>query len=528
VKPPRLPILLLIALLVALCCPAVIVASPAQAATGVNVSRLVYGDRMATLEWAKVAGATRYTVRYATNTKLKHPKASSTSATTLALKQLTNRKRYYMRVAAYRGSRLLAQSKVVSATPLAGYPAVVPQVRVVPGVKPNEIRVSWTPLQRATRVMVLAGADNQQTKMFFRSGWLPATATSTTLTVPANYRWLLGSGTGNAIYVKVGQYNSLTATQVRQARSDAAAYRLSNSNFYGYASTLAPRGSTQVRVASYNVQSVTASITGHPWSERRTRVAANIQYSGADLIGLQEATAAKSSNWQQQDIASLLSQEQYGGYQMAGSLPTDYRYDFDIYDAWFYYRPQQLTLMQVHTVSPRDELKVAGWPSSLPDQHAAWAQFRINATGATFYALNVHLPVAASTELKTREADALSTFIQQRAQGAPIVFMGDLNAAPLRDGYCASSKLVELGWNDTTTAPERVNFQLQTVNAPISYPTLPERALNVNKGRIDYILTRNMGGALRYKNQNVLRPDGSVDITYQGSDHNLQWADLLF
>ena len=43
--------------------------------------------------------------------------------------------------------------------------------------------------------------------------------------------------------------------------------------------------------------------------------------------------------------------------------------------------------------------------------------------------------------------------------------------------------------------------------------------------RIDYVLIKNSPGSWRYGNQLVLS-DGRFDPAYQGSDHNLQWAEV--
>ena len=497
-------------------------AQPASATPTLSGVRVVYGDRTLTTTWSPLSGATGYRIEYASHSDMSGSKLTPVTTNTYqVVSALTNERTYHLRLRAYTGNRELTRT-TLTATPQSGYPAVMPKVTIVPGSAPNQVRVSWSRLQRATRVMVLAGADNHQSISYFHSSWLPATATTTTLTVPRSYRYMIGSGSGNPIYVKVGQYNSATATTIRTERNLAANYRLSFSNVYGFATPLAITGGTHLKVASYNIQSVAASDPGHPWSERKPRVTANIALANPDLIGLQEADSAVSMNYQHRQMAVELAPH---GYVMSGDLPANYRFNNDVTEGWFYYKIAVLSRLSGGILSPRDDLNIS-WPSGMGDRRGTWAKFQVRATGRIFYAIDMHLPAGGSTALRTREVAALSSYIQDRAQGAPIVFVGDLNAAVMRDGYCAASKLHSLGWYDTASTLNRTHKDLQTANSPVGYPSVPERALNVNTGRIDYIFTKNMGGGYRYENREILTSDGHVDTRYQGSDHNLQMATL--
>jgi endonuclease/exonuclease/phosphatase family metal-dependent hydrolase len=509
------------------------VATPAQAspvplvkATG----HLVYGDRTVTVAWRPVPHASSYTLRYTTSKTGKQLRSVTTSKTYAAVTGLKNGQRVYFQLEAKAAGYASSKSAVTAATPQAGYPQVMPTVKVQPGAAADTVQVSWDGLRQATKVVVMASAYNDLSGPFFTSAWLPATQTSYTLSVPAKYRSLLGTGTGRAIYVRVGQYNDAHASgAVLKAANYNAHYRISKAGSFSLAHAISPSG-TQLKVATYNVQSVTASPADHPWSERRTRVAAAIEYAGADLVAAQEDNSSASSQNsagvpQYKDLGNLLAQTRYG-YRLSGDLPTNYRFNNDLTDSWLYYNPSVLTRLDGGIVSPRSDLGIS-YPQGLVDRRGTWAKFRINSTGSVFYALTIHLEVGDNAKaLRLAEAKGLDRYLKAKAGAAPSILLGDMNSSAYRDGYEVSQQLHDLGWYDSAATEGlsvREGWRYQSANTPQAYPTVPEQALNVNTGRIDYIFTNGMPGAYHYVNQVVLNA-GQIVPAYQGSDHNLQWA----
>jgi hypothetical protein len=128
---------------------------------------------------------------------------------------------------------------------------------------------------------------------------------------------------------------------------------------------------------------------------------------------------------------------------------------------------------------------------------------------------------------------AIAGFVEAKAGSRPVVYMGDLNAHLGAAPSGPAAHLVARGYYDASATLKRSNIRYSTVNhtgqidnlkAP-GYPYTPYKR-KYAASRIDYILTKNAPGAWRYANQVVLTPEGKFDSRYQGSDHNLQWADI--
>jgi endonuclease/exonuclease/phosphatase family metal-dependent hydrolase len=520
---------------------AVATAPPAAAALAAPSVKLAFGDRSLTVAWGVVSGATGYTVQYGTSSTLaKYTSVNAGTKTNILIPKLTNGITYYARVVAVANSSK-SVSRILSAVPDDGYPRAL-TVTAVPAGQ-HAIRVSWTGQGRATKVGVIAGSEGSITRHVFRSAWHPATTTSITLTVPPEVRAQLGTGSGNPIFVKVATYNSLTAgTAMPNVKNEAAAYRLSLAGTYTWAGATTPTG-TKVRVATWNVNSVSASagLPGHTWRDRRTKVAAGIGYSGAALVGTAELTTADAGlgtgvrQWE--DLRNLLAKPENGSYAIANSVTsaTTRGAANTTVGAHLFYKSGVLTREDGGFVSPRRDLGLA-WPSALTDRYISWARFRVNATGARFYAVAVHLPANAGAtsyaSLRAQEIAAVDRFISARAGGLPIVVMGDFNSSFAEVSNGPDSVLVGRGYYDTAAAPTRYNARVSTANITNQVDNLGVRGYPFTPytyrypaPRIDYILVKNAPGSWRYANQLVLS-GGRFDPRYQGSDHNLQWAEI--
>ncbi|MFC0682387.1 hypothetical protein ACFFGH_31545 [Lysobacter korlensis] len=524
-------------------------AVPAQASSGVialapaaalpaPAIRAAGGAGSITVAWSKIPGAVSYTVEYSTSSTFRSAKKVSVSATK-GVKVLTgvqNDVAYFVRVRAVAGAGSTSSVSVVKkAIPDTGYPREL-TVTVAPAGK-DKVKVSWAGQGRATKVGVLAGSNSIVTKHLFRSAWYPATVTSIVLTVPAQYRDEMGTGSGNPIHVKVATYNSLSASTSMPTASDPAkAYRLTRAGSYTWASAIAPV-SDALRVATWNVKSVTssASLGGYTWKERRYKVRNGILASGAALVGAQEIPASDAGlgngKLQWEDLRDLLAPS---GFAIANEPVQTPREMNTTAGAQLYYKTAELERLSGGFVSPRS--MGISWPSGLLDRLWSWAKFRVKATGAVFYAASVHLPTDDGrdlSELRVREIKAISSHLTNLAGGRPIVILADLNNSVLKSATGPDNALRLAGWYDAASAVKRSGTQYSTVNttnqvdnlSKPGFPYTPYRALHV-AGRVDYIMTKNAPGAARYANQLVLTSAGNFDTAFQGSDHNLQWADI--
>jgi endonuclease/exonuclease/phosphatase family metal-dependent hydrolase len=520
----------------------VVTAPPAAAAVTAPSAKIAFGDRSLTLAWTKVSGATGYQVQYSTSSTFS--RAVTVDAGTrswLMVKGLANDTRYYARVVAVAGGTK-AVSRTLTASPDSGYPRQLTVTAVSAGS--NAIRVSWTGQGRATKVAVLAGSNSTLDQNSFHSSWYPATTTSVVLTVPAAHRSVLGTGSGNPVFVKVATYNSLSAgTAMPLVRNEAAAYRLSLAGPRAQAGTVAPSGA-RLRVATWNVNSVasTAAYRGYTWRDRRIKVANGIAVSRASLLGTAELATGDAGlgNGKQQweDLRDLLAQSRYGGYAIANTVTSATRNGDTnaTVGAHLFYKPGVLTRLDGAFVSPR-RLMGSAWPAGLTDRYFSWARFRVDATGAQFIAVAVHLPTKSDPKsypaLRTAEMAAIDDHVSRLAGTLPVIVMGDLNSTLGGDaGQTPQSLLVSRGYYDTTATTNRASAQFSTINTSkqidnLSVPGYPTRpaAYKYPAPRIDYIMVRRAPGSWGYSNQ-VLLTDGAFTPAYQGSDHNLQWAEI--
>lgn len=541
IRPTRLVLSSLVACAVVLGAT-LAVAAPASAATlSRPVTSVAFGDTSLTVAWHQVAGATSYQVEYSTKRSFAGSVTRSAGTKThLLVGGLKNGTRYYARVIAHAGSKKVVGAPL-AASPDDGYPRAL-QVTAIPA-GPDAIRVSWTGQGRATKVGVLAGSDSTVTQHAFHSAWLPATTTSVVLTVPAEYRSTIGAGTGNPVFVKVATYNSTTASSsMPTTRSMAKSYRLTLAGTHALAGATAPSGA-RLRVAEWNVNSVgsTSGYPGYAWRDRRLKVAAGIEKSGAAIVATAELSTGNAGlgngTHQWEDLRDLLAEPRYGGYAIANQVTASTKQGNSsaTVGAHLFYLPDVVTRLDGGFVSPQ-RLLGSSWPASMTDRYFSWAEFRINATGEIFYAVAVHLPVQSEKgsypKLRTIEAAAIDDYITARAGSRPILLMGDLNSTFADGANAAASMLVGRGYFDTTATAHRSGAQYSTANisrqidnaAVPGYPTRPY-AYKYLAPRIDYILVKNAAGSYRYGNQ-VLLTDGRFTSTYHGSDHNLQWAEV--
>ena len=519
----------------------VVVAPAASAALGAPQARIAFGDRSLTLAWGKVSGAQSYRVQYSTSSTFAEAVTADAGLRSwLQVRGLKNDTRYYARVVAVAGSQK-AVGKTLSASPDSGYPRAL-TVHATPA-GPHAIKVSWSGQGRATKVTVLAGSNSTLDRHSFHAGWLPATTTSVVLTVPAAFRPVLGTGSGNPVFVKVATYNDLDAgSHAPLVRNEAAAYRLSLAGTYAQVGTVAPTG-TRLRVAQYNVNSVGASagFPGYSWRDRRTKVASAIATSGAAVLGTAELSTGDAglSNGKKQweDLRDLLAWSGYGGYAIANSVTAETRNGDPnaTVGAHLFYKPGVVTREAGAFVSPK-KLLGSAWPAGLTDRYFSWARFRVKATGRAFYAVAVHLPSKSEPlsypALRTKEVAAIDTYMSRIAGGTPIVLLGDLNSAFADNPGGPEALLVSRGYYDATATSTRANAHYSTVNTAkqidnLAVPGYPSRpyAYKYPAPRIDYVMTKNAPGSWRYTNQ-VLLTNGAFTPATRGSDHNLQWAEV--
>jgi endonuclease/exonuclease/phosphatase family metal-dependent hydrolase len=164
--------------------------------------------------------------------------------------------------------------------------------------------------------------------------------------------------------------------------------------------------------------------------------------------------------------------------------------------------------------------------------------FQVAATGQRFLAAAVHLTVGSSAailENRQQEATALAKYLDAKAVTdagvLPIVVVGDFNSYAPTDAKAPSTVFMNQGYFDAAATMNRTGWRYGTSNAsngtgaaddgyPVHavmhpYPT----------SRIDYILLKGSPFTYRYANVTHIA-GGSFQDEFQGSDHNLQLAEI--
>jgi endonuclease/exonuclease/phosphatase family metal-dependent hydrolase len=524
--------------------------APASATTRIPLT-VVGGDRQISAAWTAVPGAKGYVVHWGAGRSTS--RTVSTTGTSIRLTSVKNLTQYSVRVTA---TGVSASSSRVGGRTEPWVPTPLSSVRAVPA-GPNQIRVSWTGGSRARDVAVIAGADSMMTTHFFSTGWMPAAVHTAVLTVPASLRGVLGAGSGNVVFVKVALSDSTTRNPTKHLRFDLRdKYRVTDSGTWSLAGNRPASGSaTRLTVASWNVQSITASAdfsSLNRWENRLPRVAANIENQHPDLIGLQELTTARVKPNCLNRGGSYSCVEQYQTLATAlGDAAVPYKMARTDGNAWVYsnpgyvdsalmYNPNTLTMLDSGFISPK-AIMGSAWPSTLTNEAGMWAEFAtLDASGArgrTFYAASIHQPAGDDGAVRSAEGAALARFMDVKAQlpdgtSLPVVLVGDFNAFGAWDSQAASLKLLAAQYVDAAATMDRTNLRFSTSNgtngsdgADAGYPKHAV-AHPYPTSRIDYIMVKNSPFVYAYRNLVRMTEGNLMDTRYQGSDHNMQLATI--
>jgi endonuclease/exonuclease/phosphatase family metal-dependent hydrolase len=320
-------------------------------------------------------------------------------------------------------------------------------------------------------------------------------------------------------------------------------------------------------VASFNVCKVACAAPAPSWDVRRDRVARVIAETGADVIGIQEATnnATTTARTQAEDIANLAAPAGYrtpsypidanecrrprdAAGQLAGPSPCDNTAMLLFKDA---------TLDQVALPDGRPSAGIIRTSTITPAtdpmsamRSVAWAYLQgANGVGP-FLAISVHTDSAKTPEAEASRvaiAGALDAWAQDwnaahGMAGAPVVLMADLNSYAKRQPNGAQQVLVNAGWTDAATAPTQRNVQFSTINynpllglteqgfpaKPYEFRTSRKNPV-LNATRIDYVMAKGAGIVpLDYEVVIRLNADGTFSSDYQASDHQMVRATLSF
>ncbi|MDR0945050.1 MAG: hypothetical protein LBM66_02655 [Bifidobacteriaceae bacterium] len=494
----------------------------------------VTGNHRIVLTWPHVIGGVKYRVKYAKTKSLKHAKARTVRGESATLTRLKNGKRYYVKVVTLRG-RLHSAPRWLRVTPSAAAPSRPHGVAARGTGAQDQIRVTWRRPARTGSVQIWVAANRRAftekvpQDMLLKVTGLSPKAISRVITLPSGLAAKVGSRSGNPMYVRV-YFSNGGRTSTENA-------------VVAWATPPAPRGGASLRVATYNIRNVAASLgdVGNTWEDRRGRVANDIIASGAALVGVQECARTPLASGVTQ-CADLVDQLRAKGSRLTLGVPDGDVHAIAVdgrgYTTRLLYDPTVLDRL-AGGLQPQRELAAPGTPwldetgATETDRTIEWGRFRVRATGQVFVALSIHLQSGsypAAIQIRQAAIAGIDTFARNTAAGAPAVILGDFNSSPVTVNYPANDQqtyLVRAGWTSAAATVNR-DVRWDTINTIQNgiYPSRPSTS-TINVGsRQDGIYTLGLGGAHGFAVQAILNADGTFAQGYEGSDHQLVRADL--
>lgn len=314
-------------------------------------------------------------------------------------------------------------------------------------------------------------------------------------------------------------------------------------------------------MATFNVCKVSCEAPAPSWDVRRERVARVITESGLDVVGLQEVTFNPTAFAKTQflDVQNLIRPAGFVAPTMPPAADQC---------RWTASNPHPCdhttgivfntrTVSQVST--PNGSPSAGTLPSSAVAsgldpasavRKISWAYLQGNNGAGPFLVLSIHTSNGkdgATEASRVALGQALGPWADawnaaHGLAGAPTVMLGDLNSYKKRQPNGMQQVLVQTGWTDAASAPERRNVQYSTINhnpklaaneqgfprAPYIFRTSRSNPV-LDATRIDYVMAR--GATLSPADYEVvirLLPDGSFDPQYQASDHQMVRSTIVF
>lgn len=316
--------------------------------------------------------------------------------------------------------------------------------------------------------------------------------------------------------------------------------------------------------ASWNVCKVDCGPQAPSWDVRRERVALVINESGADVVGIQEATnnATTFAPTQLADIGDLIAPAGYrlpsypdsanqcarprnAAGRLAGPSPCDNT-------SALFYRTSTVEQVTLANGLPSAGIAQLGTLGAGQDANSAkrsvmWSYLQgRNGTGP-FLAISLHTDTDKSGSGEASRiaiGQSLAGWVSSMntihgMTGTPAVLLADLNSYDVRQPQGIQKQLTNSGWVDAFSAPVKSNIRYSTINQSKKYrltgfPPAPRMQKKTKKNplgaapRIDYIMS--FGPTVQpLTYEVVVYLDGrSFDIAYQGSDHQMVKATLAF
>lgn len=402
--------------------------------------------------------------------------------------------------------------------------------------------VAWTPQgTEPPKSPYACSLANYCQRQWVRGTTVTLSAAQLSMPEGSSFQFRAGSAFGNTVRFRIFAINGQ-----KYKAAPSTAYRYGGTPSDGWLSTryssmpapLPPAGGTTVKISSFNILAASAIGSGAgAWGNRRAKVIAQMNATGASIIGLQEAShgpvGVVSGASQVQDLAAAAAPEWaavdtglWSDIDQNG-FPANLGNDSS-QGARIFYRPSVWDL-QASGAFLTGDLSKSAWyhepDSLLLLRHVSWARFQMpNQPDVQMCVVSVHLRTnggdsnaaravaAAQRAVESAQIRAMidspDTTFGHECYGLPTAVMGDFNAAQTHQPN--SNKPVTdfikySGFVDTKNAAKRVDVNWSGTGAW-------NGEHDQYGSQIDYVLTRGMGGAVEFR---VNRPAPSAS----GSDH---------
>jgi len=197
--------------------------------------------------------------------------------------------------------------------------------------------------------------------------------------------------------------------------------------------------SASVRVASFNVQSVSLDRTSgnqRPWRTRRAGVIADILSEKVDVVGVQEANASRYFASRLVSGATQMHDLKNGLNKAGGSYQLTNWYPYNCVNYWTTYKcvarnhrtsGGNRILFNTRTLSlvTHGATRFTQTPGADP-RYIAWAVLRVKATGRDFLFVNTHLNAGPTSMMRSQWRQLISR-VNQLKGSRPVVVVGDFN-----------------------------------------------------------------------------------------------------
>jgi endonuclease/exonuclease/phosphatase family metal-dependent hydrolase len=236
------------------------------------------------------------------------------------------------------------------------------------------------------------------------------------------------------------------------------------------AAPAARRATVDLRVASYNVRSVSLDQTTgevRPWRERRQGVIANILGESVDVIGVQELNPSKAFASRLVDGRNQILDLRNGLNQAGGTFALTNRYAFNCKKPSTQYKCKKRNrgashsdriLYNTQTVGLVDQgkLKYDAQVGKDSPAHMGWAVLRSHVNGAEFLFTTTHLD-PKNTKVRAKQWREMIKKINKLKKGRPVIATGDFNThkfSPMAQRFLPRMK--EAGYGDVLNQQYRV------------------------------------------------------------------------